>query len=457
MKNNSSMSNTHVSMSCGEIANILTASLVGEDVIVKGISTDTRTISGGELFIALKGENFDGHDYVDEAVRKGAVACLVEKSVESNSFIVVSDTLKALGQLSHYWRNKFNIPVVAITGSNGKTTVKEMVASIANEKFRTLATLGNLNNEIGVPLTLFRLSSDVEFAVIEMGANHHGEIAYLTEIAAPDIALVTNAGSAHLEGFGSLEGVATAKSEIYGPLNENGYAIINNDDVFSDVWKEKAKGKNIITFGIKNKSDVMAEWSSNVAGSKLSVTTPKGHCEIKLKLLGQHNVMNALSAIAVATAADFTFDQIVHGLEKLEPVKGRLQVKKGINDSVIIDDTYNANPTSLNAALSVLRTFPGKHYLALGDMGELGVDSIKIHEDAGLHAKNENVDCLFTLGELAAHAARSFKTNAYQFEQKEEMIKSIKEGLCNDVTLLVKGSRRMGMENIVDALTVQEK
>lgn len=444
------------SMSMDEIAEVLSAKCVGDDIQVKGISTDTRTIKGGELFVALKGPNFDGHNFIKEALGKGAAACLVQTSVDAEHLILTKDTHQALGLLAKAWRQRFKQPVIAITGSNGKTTVKEMIASIVSQQQTVMATHGNLNNDIGVPLTLFRLNENYDVVVIEMGANHSGEIEYLTNIALPDIAVLTNVGAAHLEGFGSLENTAKAKAEIFQGLSKNGFAIINTDDAFSEYFKDVTTEYKVISFGIKNKADVMCEWESGIEGSSLNVSTPVGRCEIKLKLLGRHNVMNALASIAAAIAADISLEQIVKGLEELKPVNGRLQIKRGLNNSRVIDDTYNANPTSLHAALNVLHDFSGKRFLALGDMGELGNHAADLHIDAGIYAKQSGVDSLFSYGELAEKAAKEFGDNGFCYDKHEDMIDALRDELTQDVTLLVKGSRSMHMENVVNALTMVE-
>ena len=453
---NSSHYNNSFTMMLDEVASILSAEMVGKNIQVKGISTDTRTIKGGELFVALKGPNFDGHDFVQTAIDNGAVACLVQYRVDAENFVITKDTHQALGLLAKAWRKKFNKPVFSVTGSNGKTTVKEMLASIIKQDRSVMATRGNLNNDIGVPLTLFRLNENYDAAVIEMGANHLDEIDYLTNIALPDIAIVTNVGNAHLEGFGSIENIAKAKSEIFNGLSKSGFAIINADDLFSDYMKGISSEYNVLTFGVKNKADVMCKWESGTDGSSLNVATPEGDCKIKLKLLGFHNVMNALASIAASIAAGISLQQIAKGLEDLKPVNGRLQIKQGLNNSRVIDDTYNANPTSLLAALNVLHDFSGKRFLALGDMGELGDNADKLHIDAGIHAKESGVDSLYSFGKLAAKAAKEFGGNGFCYDKHEDMINALRDELSQDVTLLVKGSRSMHMENVVNALTMAE-
>ena len=398
-----------------------------------------------------------GHNFIKEALEKGAIACLVQKQVNAENVVVTDDTHKALGLLAKAWRQKFQQPVFAITGSNGKTTVKEMLASIINQEQSVMATHGNLNNDIGVPLTLFRLNDSYDAAVIEMGANHPGEIEYLTNIALPDIAIITNIGSAHLEGFGSLENTARAKGEIFQGLSDSGFAIINADDPFIKYFRKITTRFNVVSFGIDNKADVMCQWDSTTAGCTLQVITPAGDCKINLKLLGRHNVMNALAAIAATIAADIPLQQIVKGLEDLQPVNGRLQIKSGLNNSRIIDDTYNANPASLHVALNVLHDFSGKRFLALGDMGELGNNADKLHADAGIYAKETGVDSLYSFGKLAAKAAKKFGGNGFCYDKHEDMIDALRNELSQDVTLLVKGSRNMHMENVVNALTMAER
>ena len=442
------------SMSLDDIAQVLSGKRVGENITVTGLSTDTRTINGGELFVALKGPNFDGHDYIKTAMDKGAAACLVQNDIDTNA-VITTDTHQALGLLAKAWRQQFKKTVFAITGSNGKTTVKEMIASIVRQEQSVMATHGNLNNDIGVPLTIFRLNDSYDAAVIEMGANHLNEISYLTKIASPDIAIVTNIGSAHLEGFGSIENTAKAKAEIFQGLSQSGTAIINADDDFYEEFKKACKQYSVISFGMNN-ADVTCQFKSSAEGSLLKVTTPKGECEIKLKLLGSHNVMNALTAIAASLAANISLEQITKGLESLTPVNGRLQMKQGLNNSLVIDDTYNANPSSLNAALNVLQSFSGKHLLALGDMGELGDKAEALHIDAGAKAKKSGVDSLYSFGKLAAKAAKEFGGNGFCYDKHEDMIEALRDELSQDVTLLVKGSRSMHMENIVNALTMRQ-
>jgi len=445
------------SMLLSEASQALAARFMGDDVLLDGVSTDTRSLSGGELYIALRGPNFDGHDFVSQAIAKGAKAVMVDHDMQlTMPQLIVSDTRLAMGQLACIWRQKFSIPVLAVTGSNGKTTVKEMLASIMSGIGEVHATRGNLNNDIGVPLTLFKLGEQHRSAVIEMGANHPGEIAYLVGIAKPDIAIITNAAEAHLEGFGSLEGVARAKGEIYAGLSHEGIAIMNADDQFAELWREIIKPRQKIEFGLEHASDISAEFTPTGSGNAMRIKTATEEIQFNLPLLGKHNVLNALAATAAALAANVTSDVIKLGLQKMQAVPGRLQAKVGIHASRIIDDTYNANPASVNAAITVLQDFPGDHYLALGDMGELGSGEEELHRQVGRLARQQGVDRLYAIGELAKHAANEFGEHAYAYDAHDSMVAALNKDLHKDATLLVKGSRRMHMERVVEALTVEK-
>ena len=428
--------------------------LQGQDCEITGVSTDTRQIGPGQLFVALVGDRFDGHDFIEQACQQGAAAVVVSKPVHCNcTQILVKDTRIALGQIAQAWRKQFAIPVIAVTGSNGKTTVKEMLNAIMSVRHTSLYTLGNLNNDIGVPLTLLRLRKSDQCAVIEMGANHAGEIAYLTKLAMPSVAIVNNAGPAHLEGFGSLEGVANAKGEIYSGLTANGTAIINADDQFADLWKRLCVGKTILSFGLETPADISARWTATETGSKVDLHTPAGDVQLNLNLPGKHNVMNALAATAGALAAGASLNDIQRGLEAMQGVKGRLQIKSGKTGSRIIDDTYNANPGSFRVALDVLMNFSGRHFVALGDMGELGGNAKDMHREVGITTRNSGVDRLYTVGTLARFAAEGFGNDAYSFEDQSGMISALQRDLTHDVTLLVKGSRLAHMETVAQALT----
>ena len=447
-----------ISLSLQSVAENLDACWLGGDSTFTGCSTDSRSLKKGELFVALHGPSFDGHDYLTMAEKAGAVAVMIDKEVDTSlPTLQVKNTQQALGNLAAMWRAHFNIPVVAITGSNGKTTVKEMLSSILSRRGNVLSTKGNLNNEIGVPQTLFNLDQEHDFAVIEMGANHQGEIGRLCEIAKPLVAVVTQCAPAHLEGFGTIEGVALAKGEIFESLARGGIAVINADDDFSSLWKQMAGDCPTISFGLQQTDDLAiditateiridtqdCQFNLNILGQSIAV---------KLSLPGRHNVMNALAAAACAKALDVSMQDIRDGLQELQQIPGRLQFKNGIQNMRIIDDTYNANPGSFSAALDVLSRSSEHHWLALGDMGELGESAVELHEQAGEQARLAGVERLFTLGDLSQKAAKVFGAGALHFSDHEEMIKTIKNEIDKDITLLIKGSRTAEMEKVVQAL-----
>jgi UDP-N-acetylmuramoyl-tripeptide--D-alanyl-D-alanine ligase len=413
-------------------------------------------VQPGELFVALSGPNFDAHDFADAAREAGAVALLVDHELDcALPQLIVQDTLRALGQLATYWRSQLTLPVIAVTGSNGKTTVKEILHSIFSQLGETLATKGNLNNHIGVPLTLLSINRKHKAAIIEMGANHSNEISYLTAMAHPNVALINNAAAAHLEGFGSLEGVAKAKGEIYQGLGKEGTAIINADDQFAPLWRQLTAQNRQLTFGLEQPSDVSCQWQRDITGNKMQVTTPEGDFSCAIKLLGKHNVMNALAATAAAVAAHVELPVIAKGIEAIDGVPGRLQLKAGINGARIIDDTYNANPNSLHAGLEVLASCEGKRFLVLGDMGELGDNSLELHAQAGKDAANLKIDRVYTLGGFSQEATQAFGKNGQHFEDVENLVEAIAPQLSSDVTVLVKGSRMMRMERVVSSLLKQ--
>lgn len=447
------MSNATFNWPLSQIARVTDGQLIGEDAIARGVSTDSRSIARGQLFFALVGPNFNGHDFISYAEQRGAVGVVVSEETKTTlNRVVVADTKRALGNLASAWRSQFNLPVIAVTGSNGKTTVKEMMASILSTTKTTLATQGNLNNDIGMPLTLLRLSNSHQAAVIEMGANHPGEIDYLSKLAKPTVAVITNAGPAHLEGFGSIEGVARAKGEIYAGLDAAGTAIINADDRYADYWRSLCVHLKVLTFGLSTDADVRAKYQTNLTHTELDMSTPAGRIQVKLPLLGVHNVTNALAATAACLAAGVDALAIKQGLENLQTVAGRLQMKKGKAGSRIIDDTYNANPASLRAALEVLHDLPGRHYLAIGDMGELGSDAEQLHRDAGKQARDTGVSRVYAIGKYAKYIAQSFGKDGQEYFDHSTMASAINNNLSSDVTLLVKGSRVMQMEKVVNAL-----
>jgi UDP-N-acetylmuramoyl-tripeptide--D-alanyl-D-alanine ligase len=436
----------------------------GDDVRCTGVSTDTRSIAPGELFIALCGPRFDGNDFIAEAKRRGAAAVLVSKESDGGHglpAVFVDDTLVALGRLASWWRKRFAIPVVAVTGSNGKTTVKEMIARILSALGPGVVTRGNLNNEIGVPLTLLGLRSEHRYAVIEMGARGPGDIAWLSGLAQPNVAVVTNAAPAHLAGFGDIAGVARAKGEIFSGLPEDGVAVINEDDARVGLWRVMADGRRIVSFGIRQPADVSARAleANDAPGCSFDLCMPHGRARVALRVPGRHNVMNALAAAAAAHGVGATIEQIAAGLEAMNGVPRRLQLRPGIHGSRIIDDTYNANPGSVKAALEVLAACgrEGEKILVLGDMGELGNAAQALHEQIGRQARVVGVSSIHALGELAFVAAGTFGPGSHHYPDREALIKGVRDALreragAGSVTVLVKGSRFMRMELVADAL-----
>ncbi len=434
-------------------ARALGASLKGADTTFLAVSTDTRKIAAGDLFVALQGPNFDGHDFVATAAQSGAVGAIVSRLVDTSlPLIVVDDTRLALGRLAAHWRGQFSIPVVAVTGSNGKTTVKNMIAAILAETGPGLVTQGNLNNDIGLPLTLLKLRATDRHAVIEMGMNHAGEIDYLTRLTRPDVALITNAGEAHLAGLGSIENVARAKGEIFAGLADGGTAVINADDTFAALWRGLAAPRRCVTFGLQKRADVRATYVLGDAGSRVTLVTSLGETTFNLRLLGRHNVLNAAGAAAAAMAAGANVDHVRQGLEKLRPAPGRLELKQGRNGARVLDDTYNANPASLQAAIGVLCEAPGERVLVLGDMGELGPSAPAIHARMGEFAKQQGVKRLLAVGELTKAAVQCFGAGAQHFASHETLGEALKQQLHGDMTVLVKGSRSSRMERVVAAI-----
>jgi UDP-N-acetylmuramoyl-tripeptide--D-alanyl-D-alanine ligase len=442
-----------MSMQLSEAARVLDASMSGDNVVFRGVSTDTRKLLPGSLYFALQGPNFDGHAFVEEARDQGAAAAAVSRPCASSlPQMEVADTRLALGQLGAFWRQQFSLPVVAITGSNGKTTVRAMIESILSTCGRVLSTQGNLNNDIGLPLTLARLGPEDQYAVLEMGANHHGEIDYLAGLAQPSIAVVTNAGPAHLEGFGDMEGVARAKGELFARLDAGATAVINADDVFAPLWRSLASHCRIVEFGLDADAAVTAGWTGDTRGSEVRLRAPQGEIEFRLPLPGRHNVMNALAACAVSLAAGADLAAVRHGLESLSPVAGRFNIHSLPGDITLVDDTYNANPESLQAALDVLTLSDGDSWLVLGDMGELGATAASLHAAVGRKARAAGVTRLYGLGELAGQAVAAFDGPGGAFSTLDELLEVLSTQLTGPLHILVKGSRSMHMERVVAAL-----
>jgi UDP-N-acetylmuramoyl-tripeptide--D-alanyl-D-alanine ligase len=444
-------------MTLAAAATVLQGTLRGPDATFSGVSTDTRTLAHGDLFVALVGPHFDGHGFVSEAAGKGAIGALVSRTLETDiATVQVADTRLSLGQLAAHWRRQFQIPVIAVTGSNGKTTVKNMIAAILSVTGPTLSTQGNLNNDIGVPLTLLRLKPGDRHAVIEMGMNHPGEIEYLTKLTRPTIALINNAAAAHLAGLGSVEAVARAKGEIYAGLAPDGVAVINADDAYADLWRALAAPHRVITFGLDRPADIRADYQLDAGGSTIHLKTPYGGISMRLSLLGRHNVLNALAASSASLAAGVSLADIQIGLEKLKSVSGRLEVKRGHNGARVLDDTYNANPGSLAAGVEVLKAASGERVLVLGDMGELGEAARDIHRRVGLLAKSLGIEHLYAVGELTHDAVEAFGQGAQHFDNHEALINSLRNDLHDGMTVLVKGSRLMKMERVVAGIVADD-
>lgn len=430
--------------------------LVGQDQTIDAIGTDSRALKMGDVFLALKGPNFDGHRFVGQVEQLGASALIVDHQVESTlPQIIVEDTSIALGKAGAYIKT-LAAPkkTIGITGSSGKTTVKEMVASILSRLGSVLATDGNFNNDIGVPLTLLRLTREHDFAVIEMGANHIGEIAYTSGLVKPDVAIINNIAAAHLEGFGDLCGVARAKGEIYEGLVEGGVAIYNQDSKHVNKWLWRLVDKNVRKFSCVNESD---SYSSDVTldedgCANFKLHTHIGSTYIQLVIPGRHNVCNAVAAAAIAIECGASLDDVRLGLAHMALVNGRLNLHQLGEDLKLIDDTYNANVESIKAASELLASYAGYRVLILGDMAELGSDARAYHQEVGEHAKAQGIDCLLTLGVLSQSTADGFKENGKHFSSKEQLLaflNKVLEQKDQQVSILVKGSRSSHMENVV--------
>ena len=431
------------------------AKLSGPAQNFAAVSTDSRSVQAGELYVALSGENFDGHRFVAQAIAAGATGVLVSQSVECGSNVTVlqvSDTLKALQAMAHASRIAFDGPVVAVTGSNGKTTTKEMIASVLREQYgadAVLATVGNLNNHIGVPLTLLARKPSHRVAVIEMGMNHFGEIALLTKLAEPTIAVITNAGPAHLEGVGSMEGVAEAKGEIFAGLRDNGVAVINADDAFAPYWQVLTRTRERISFGLNSEATVHGQFTQP---NRLNVQIDSAQCSVELRQEGAHNAANALAATAVAKALAIPLATIQRGLESASNVGGRLATRPFVKGSTLIDDSYNANPASMRAAVQVLVSHPTPRFLAIGDMGELGDTSDALHDALAFDLSTLPLDGVFTLGPRMKRAASSLGTHGQAFDDVDSLASTLFNRLTPGATLLVKGSRSMVMERVIEKL-----
>jgi UDP-N-acetylmuramoyl-tripeptide--D-alanyl-D-alanine ligase len=440
------------------VASEVEGRLVGADRPFGVVTTDTRALTAGSLFVAIPGDRFDGNDFVGEAFAKGAAGALVSRLGASPlSQIEVRDSRRALGAMARAWRASFSIPVVAVTGSSGKTTVKELIAAILSVSRSVCVTQGNLNNDIGVPLTLMRLAPEHDAGVIELGANHAGEIDYLASLAQPTVGVITNAAAAHLEGFGSLRGVCVAKGELLDHLPRAGTAVLNADDQFRADWVARSRCEFTVTFGFAEGADcrVVGEPHYLATGSEFRMRLPDGEeADVWLPLLGRQNVANALAAAAAAQAVGTSLDDIVSGLARAAPVRGRLRAVAGRNGATIIDDSYNANPGSVHAALDHLAALTGRRILVFGNMAELGPSAPELHKEIGEYARGR-CDLLFAIGDLASEAAAAFGADGRRVADIDAARAALDPLLASDVTVLVKGSRVMGLDRLVKTLEIE--
>jgi UDP-N-acetylmuramoyl-tripeptide--D-alanyl-D-alanine ligase len=431
--------------------------LIGEDRSFNEVAIDSRKLVAGDLFAALRGQHIDGHDFVEAAAAAGAAGAIVQRRLGlSLPQIVVSDVEMALAEAARAARARFRGPLIGVAGSNGKTTVKEMLAQILSRLGPCLSTRGNLNNHLGVPMTLLRLNDAHRFAVIEMGANRRGDVEQLVQIARPGIGLITNAGAEHLEGFGSLEGAARAEGEMVAGLSSSGTAVINADDAYASLWRASTSAQ-VLGFGLRQEADFRAcairfDVTEDGLATHFRLCSPPGEVDVTLAMAGRHNVLNALAAATAANSAGASLQDIAAGLGEVRAVKGRLQFKRTRVGAWLIDDSYNANPSSARAGLEVLSEMPGRRWLVLGDMAELGDFANDSHRELGELARTLGIERLYTFGALAALAADSFGTGAQCYRDVSELARALDAAITPQVRLLIKGSRVNRLERVVDAL-----
>ena len=443
------------------LQSVVRGASMNADAMFDGVSTDSRNLAAGNLFVALRGERFDAHDFLPQVAEHKVAAVVAEKIPQGLTVpaLIVPDTRVALGEIAHYWRAQFDLPLIGVTGSNGKTTVKEMIAAILEAAFDAnnyLATRGNFNNDIGVPLTLMRLNAACKAAVVELGMNHPGEIDVLSQIAQPTVGLVNNAQREHQEFMASVEAVAMENGTVLRNLPAGGTAVFPADDPYASLWRGYAAHCKAMTFGLSEDADVRCTYVANVFGSDLHITAVGQQFTIKLNAAGLHNVRNALAAIACTLAIGITVEAVVRGLESFVPVNGRLQRKLAVNGAQVIDDTYNANPDSVRAAIDVLAQTSAPRILVLGDMGEVGNDGRQYHEEVGAYARTRGIDRVLTLGELARHTSDAFGAQAVHCNNVEQLNGALDAFINSTATVLVKGSRFMKMERVVQHLLGQQ-
>jgi len=446
--------------SLAELQPVISQAVMTADAAFDGVSTDSRNVAAGSLFVALRGERFDAHEFLAEVAARSAAAVVAERVPEGFPLpaLLVPDSRRALGEIAAAWRRRFALPLIGVTGSNGKTTVKEMIASVLAAAFGAdcmLATRGNLNNEIGLPLTLFRLAAGQQAAVVEMGMNHPGEIATLAAIAQPVVALVNNAQREHQEFMESVEAVARENGAVLRALSPDGTAVFPADDVYAPLWRSYAAeaGCRVLSFGLSDAADVRATYQPDEFGSSMQVHAGDVVFAVELAAAGEHNVRNALAAAACTLAIGIAPEIVARGLEAFAPVSGRLQRKRATVGALVIDDTYNANPDSVRAAIDVLASAPAPRLLVLGDMGEVGNEGPAFHREIGAYAKSRGIDRLLTLGALAADASAAFGTGAGHCDNIESLYRIVDAEVGAAGTVLVKGSRFMKMERVVRHLT----
>lgn len=447
-------------MTLAELQEPLQARLLGDDRQILGVTTDSRQAGPGDLFVALRGENFDGHDFVGEVADAGAAGALVSRVMDvAIPCLQVADTERALGLLGGYNRAAYRGPLVAITGSSGKTSVKNMVAAVLSQAGSTLATEGNFNNEIGVPLTLLRLEPRYEYAVVEMGAAALGDIAWLCELGRPTVSALLNVMPAHLEGFGSIDRIAQAKGEIFDGLGVGDVAVINADQEWADDWRRRAEPARVIDFSLGQKAAVklLERETLGVAGSRFLAATPAGEISVQIALPGAHNVANALAAMAVGIACELSADEIRRGLESVRPVAGRLSSQRLSSGALLIDDCYNANPGSVRAAIDMLASERGVRTLVLGAMRELGEGSEELHRQCGQYARQAGIERFVGVGEEQRVAVDTFGPGGCWYSSCEAAVSALAEDLSGEDVVLVKGSRGARMERVVDGLAALQR
>ncbi len=442
-------------MKYSQLAKVTNGTLIGADGVFKNIVIDSRAVESGDCFVAIKGEVFDGHQFVADVAKKNVAVVVVSHDVDVTVPVIkVADTRQALKDIARFYRENRSIPVAAITGSCGKTTVRALLENIVKQRGSVLASKKSFNNDIGLPLTLLQLNASHDFAVLEMGTNHPGEIADLTGIAKPTVAVVTMVAPVHIEHFGSVDAIAREKGAIFEGLASDGVAVINADEHYADLWRKMAGHHRVITFGRDKKADVMVRDIQSMPDGQTHFTLElqAESVDINLPLLGEHNVLNAAAAAAMAHAMNIPMRDIQAGLETAEPEYGRLVEKMGLNGAVIIDDSYNANPASVKAAITLLTHRSLQSILVLGDMKELGDHSRAAHEEVGVFAKQAGVKKLFCYGDNTAYTVRAFGQNAQHFDDYQTLINALKQSVTSDTVVLVKGSRSMKMETVVAAL-----